>query len=270
MESTIARNISSTTLGVPQRFKNMEVRPLFNSRNHGPEYLTLDEALAENALSVMETMHDGPGARLKVTNRAPRPVLLLDCEELNGRKRTRAFNQSLLLPGNSETIILISGTEQDRWNHRGDGTSGGTLRIPHPSLNHRMELTAARLENYVRAFRPLPRQRGLLVAINGEIVGLDLFSREEAYSILHPKLIKSYATGALSESCICKDGEFHDEAMNFFTATGEWQQKQYPSAGYGSDYRLEGSTVSGTALVADGHVVHLALFRAAPWSASYE
>jgi hypothetical protein len=53
------------------------------------------------------------------------------------------------------------------------------------------------LDAYVQAFEAIPRQKGLLVMIDGEAVGFDMVSREEACEQLHGKLVKSYAMDAL-------------------------------------------------------------------------
>jgi hypothetical protein len=53
--------------------------------------------------------------------------------------------------------------------------------------------TAEELNAYAQAFSRVPDQQGILVAVGGKIVGVDLVANKRAYSILHDKLIKSYA-----------------------------------------------------------------------------
>ena len=55
------------------------------------------------------------------------------------------------------------------------------------------------LENYINAFELVEGQKGLLVFINGEIMGLDVISSKSAYKVLHKKLIKSYALDSMVE-----------------------------------------------------------------------
>ena len=62
----------------------------------------------------------------------------------------------------------------------------------------------AELEEYIKAFPYVRSQKGLLVFIAGEAVGFDFVSREKAFELLHPKLIKSYAMEAVLEDK--KDG----------------------------------------------------------------
>ncbi|MGQ0547365.1 MAG: ARPP-1 family domain-containing protein, partial [Betaproteobacteria bacterium] len=53
------------------------------------------------------------------------------------------------------------------------------------------------LQAYAGAFRPEPRQRGAVVAIDGRPVGLELFDSAAAFSKYLPKLVRSYALDAL-------------------------------------------------------------------------
>ena len=51
------------------------------------------------------------------------------------------------------------------------------------------------LKEYIQAFSCLPHQKGILVLVGGEIAGLDILSRESAFQIIFPKLVKSYCSG---------------------------------------------------------------------------
>src|SRR5438876_245510 len=108
----IDRYLSKIVLGEPQRFKNMTVVPLFHSTDGGPDYLTLEEALSANVLTIGEISQAGSVPQLKVTNLADVPVLLLDGEELVGARQNRVLNTSILVKERSETVIPVSCTEQ--------------------------------------------------------------------------------------------------------------------------------------------------------------
>jgi len=53
------------------------------------------------------------------------------------------------------------------------------------------------LEDYLKSFRLEGGQKGALVLIGGRVAGLDFVSREQAYGVLHAKLVKSYAMEAM-------------------------------------------------------------------------
>lgn len=55
------------------------------------------------------------------------------------------------------------------------------------------------LKEYIRAFQCLPHQKGMFVFVGGEVARWDILSRELAFKVVFPKLIKSYALDALLE-----------------------------------------------------------------------
>ena len=118
MEKIIGDYLSSIELGDMQQHKNMAVFPLFTSLNHGPEYLTLKEALALGVLTITEISEGGSVPNLKAINKGDLPIFLLDGEELAGAKQNRVLNTTILLKEHSETIIPVSCTEQGRWSYR--------------------------------------------------------------------------------------------------------------------------------------------------------
>ena len=60
-------------------------------------YLTLDEALATGLSSVTEISESGSVPELLVKRGSPKPVLILDGEELVGAKQNRIVNLTILV-----------------------------------------------------------------------------------------------------------------------------------------------------------------------------
>jgi len=56
---------------------------------------------------------------LKVTNRADRPLLLLDGEELLGAKQNCILNTTVLVAAHTEVTIPVTCVEEGRWGYRG-------------------------------------------------------------------------------------------------------------------------------------------------------
>jgi len=117
MEALVKECLEGLQFGGLQTHKNMAVVPLKTGGPPGPEYVTLQEGLAEGHLSVVEVSEGGSVPELKVVNRAEMWVLLLDGEELAGAKQNRVLNTSILLGGVSETVIPVSCTEHGRWSY---------------------------------------------------------------------------------------------------------------------------------------------------------
>ena len=120
---------------------------------------------------------------------------------------------------------------------------------------------AEELDAYAAAFQCESEQRGSLVLINGEPVGLDVISRDRAYYKLHPSLIKSYAMDALVRQKDNFDDATPDKVQAFLHEVEGCKASTFESVGAGVDYRFEGTGISGSALVCDDSVVHLEFFR---------
>jgi hypothetical protein len=114
---SVSEYISGLEWGNVQEFKNMAVMPIIDSSEEFSIYLTLKEALDMNMLKITEVNDSGSVPQLKAKNMSELPVLILDGEELVGAKQNRVLNTTILLKGDSETLIPVSCTEEGRWSY---------------------------------------------------------------------------------------------------------------------------------------------------------
>lgn len=117
------------------------------------------------------------------------------------------------------------------------------------------------LDAYLKAFACLPQQKGLLVYIDGDIVGFDFVSYEKAFAKVHGKLVKSYAMEAMLKD---KKDEAAPELMkakDFLREALACKEKKFKSVGRGWDLRFDGEAVVGSALRFRNKVIHTAFFR---------
>jgi len=117
MQNLIQDYLNTINTGEVQSHKNLAVYPLHSDYVVPFDYLTLDEALAENLIDVVELDEDGSVPELKVVNKSDRMVLILDGEELVGAKQNRIVNTTILIPANTTTVIPVSCVEQGRWSY---------------------------------------------------------------------------------------------------------------------------------------------------------
>lgn len=118
------------------------------------------------------------------------------------------------------------------------------------------------LDKYNRSFPVQDGQKGILVMVNGEVMGFDVISSGIAYYVLHRKLLKSYVLEAiLSEGEV--EGDFNglDKARTFLDDVRLSMGEKHKSVGYGWDHRLEGPTVVGSSLTYHDQVIHVAFFN---------
>jgi len=305
MDQIIKEYLTSFEFRELQHFENLGIIPLLTPLNKTPEYLTLKEALEKRVLAITEVSREGSVPELKVKNKAKKPVLLLDGEELVGAKQNRVLNTTILLKEKSETVIPVSCTEQGRWSYKSKELSdSGTVLTPklrlikaqtvsdslEDSREYRSdqgtvwegihdiseetgthsrtgamrdvyEAKRSDLDAYLKAFTCVPHQKGLLIFINGKIIGFDFVSLESAFKVLHPKLVKSYAMEALIEKKEKPKKPKVKEAKSFIEEVAACEEKKYESVGKGWDYRFQGKDVVGSALVFQKKVIHMAFFR---------
>jgi hypothetical protein len=120
---------------------------------------------------------------------------------------------------------------------------------------------AANVDSFVEALRPVEHQAGAVFAINGELVGLDLFDYPATLRKLLPKLVRSYALDAIDAADPVRAGGHASASPEaLMKAVLGAEAEAFPAVGEGEDLRLTGKDLTGGALVARGRVVHLSAF----------
>jgi len=135
---------------------------------------------------------------------------------------------------------------------------------PTSAMSDIYEQYTSKLEDYVSSFAPAEDQVGTLFAIDGRIVGFDLFDCADTLRKLFPKLIRSYALDALDAS-LGKETETKapsaDDAAEFLNVVARAKLETFPAIGEGEDLRLSARELTGAALAKKERVVHLSAFR---------
>ena len=102
---------------------------------------------------------------------------------------------------------------------------------------------------------------GVAFAINGKILGVDLFDKPTTLSKLWPKLIKSYAMDALEDGNEDQKLLQPESVIEWARSAQSAKQEWFDSPGVGQDVRIEGDMLVGAALVVEQQPIHLELFR---------
>ncbi|MBC8421194.1 MAG: hypothetical protein H8E10_21665 [Desulfobacterales bacterium] len=117
MDIVIKNYLEQLKVGRKQSYKNLSLYPLLSTYSSGLDYLLLDEALSENLIEVVEVGSDGSVPELKVVNKSPKLILILDGEELVGAKQNRIVNTTILIQRNTTIVIPVSCVEHGRWSY---------------------------------------------------------------------------------------------------------------------------------------------------------
>jgi hypothetical protein len=119
METVIREYLGQIKVGRTQGYRNLALFPLLSEYEAGLDFVTLDEALSAGLIEVTEVGQGGSVPEIRVVNKSPRRVLILDGEELVGAKQNRIVNTTLIVEAHSTTVIPVSCVEQGRWAHTG-------------------------------------------------------------------------------------------------------------------------------------------------------
>lgn len=117
-----------------------------------PDYLTLEEALREEAVVITELSEGGYVPELKLINQSESKVLILDGEELKGAKQNRIVNATFLIGPRMEAIIPVSCVEAGRWSYRSRNFDSGE-KIMHFSLRREDQKEVSKSLREQKTFR---------------------------------------------------------------------------------------------------------------------
>ncbi len=128
------------------------------------------------------------------------------------------------------------------------------------ALHDVYEQTENQLKEYIDAFK-VPEAEGILVVINGQIVGADLFDHTDTMRELCSKLLRSYALDALERKNLPPAKESSGDTQQFLDSTQKAAEESYDSVGLGKDVRLTGEQVTGSCLLWKNKPIHTCLFK---------
>ena len=187
--------------------------------------------------------------------------------------RSRDFsgaNRNLFAKARAKKMARVSESLARTGSRRGDqGEVWSDIQVkfcamdassPSMAVGDLYEARSTSIRDYVGAFKAGPLQRGGVFAVDGKVVGLELFDAPATFAKLLEKLVTSYVVDALEEQ---KDTPAPPEAAarQFIERMKAAAAEKYPAIAEGEDLRLSAPGLAGGALVADGRLVHLAAFE---------
>ncbi|PKN07658.1 MAG: hypothetical protein CVU72_03220, partial [Deltaproteobacteria bacterium HGW-Deltaproteobacteria-7] len=120
------------------------------------------------------------------------------------------------------------------------------VNAPTGAMRDTLEAKQEDMDEFLSHFPIIPGQNGLIVMVNGKVIGMDIVSRTEAFAALHPKLIRSYVMDALTEKPATGKTASREKADAFLAEIKQCTENKFDSIGYGRDYRYEGKKIVGS------------------------
>jgi len=132
---------------------------------------------------------------------------------------------------------------------------------PTASMSDMYDSYSDRLDSYVEGVTSVEGQVGAVFAINGKVVGLELFDHADTLRKLLPKIVRSYALDAIDVAVPQAVAPALEDAQSLLDECAVASADRFDAIGEGEDLRLQGTYLTGAGLVADGRIVHLCCFK---------
>jgi hypothetical protein len=113
------------------------------------------------------------------------------------------------------------------------------------------------VQRLVRELRPVPEQRGVIVATGSTVRSLDLFDKADTLAVYWDGLMRGYAMDAIGQPATTATLA---DAKAFAAMLSEAQLTEASGAGLGDELHLSSHQVTGVGLRWEGAVCHLAAF----------
>lgn len=296
--------LAAADIGQPVSAGRVTVWPL-QARLPAPdtEFATLDEASANHKITVEEVGEGGVVNTLLVSNSGEQTLYLMAGEVLLGGKQDRIVGRNTLVPPGAKGLeVPVYCVEHGRWQRQTEqfATAG---KLAHTKLRRQanaesqaavwgeVKAANARLdtENATGTYRAsvdkvaadaevtravaalragtgaAPRVAGLVIAVDGELRGVEWFASPGLYRKLEEKLLGSFVTDALEQAAPASAVRTPTrEQVALFVATADKSAARAErKGGDGKVYLYESDSVEGQTIfpAKDGAPVHKSWFK---------
>lgn len=276
-----------------QVHKNMAIIPIRTPKNYKFDILTLKKGFQLGLAKVKECEKSTVNT-LIVENKSSVPLLLVDGEEIVGGDQNRIVNSTILIAAQRKMKIPVNCTEHGRWGYKHEFVHSDymadlrTRRLKahaiHDGRNVQQEVwrsidnleadqsfsspTQAMTESYenkkadmneiVKSFEIIDGQTGVLIIVDGEIKGFEIFFSSEIYREYHEKILKSYLINTeINESVFTIDA---DAALELIISVIESDFSQKPRIGLEKPYQFKNDEGIGEIYTYEDEMIHFSYF----------
>ena len=231
---------------------------------------------------------------LVVKNNAVTPLLLVDGEEIIGGDQNRIVNATILIEAKSEMKVPVNCTEHGRWGYKhefkhsdyianyrtrsakvrasiANGDEQGAVwdaidvleskrnfSSPTQAMSESYDDAKADLSEFIDVFNVEKGQSGVVVLVDGEMKGFEIFLNSDVYSQYHEKIIKSYLIDTeINDSVFTIDIEL---IKNKISKALDSKVKKSKNNGLESRFDFKNEEGMGTLYTFQDELIHLSYF----------
>ena len=282
----------------PTVYKHLAIYPVFRKNQIGvTDYITLDEA--QNAGVVIIT--EKPSASVPmvvIMNTGRRPIYIMAGEIIIGGKQDRMVSFDVLIPPRKEIEVSVKCVEHGRWHGKsekfrsGGGLGSGAIRSAlqfdgqqdvwnevgkackendavTESGTYRAILSSKSVDRKSKPFLDAIKKGlrdddmvGMIMALNGEVVCVDIFANPTFFAKVKDKLLKAYVLDAISAKETSRKVPGKKEILGFFKELKVAKTEELKRYEANSNFELESDQIIGNeSRDKKGKVQHLNLYK---------
>jgi hypothetical protein len=130
------------------------------------------------------------------------------------------------------------------------------------AMSDAFDSSSDEMEKYMQNFKITENQNGIVIAINGKIIGFEFISNVQVFSQYFPKLMRGFIIDAVDEIVENYVEANVDNCREFVNNLENSTQTSFPSIGLGHSFRYESGKSIAAALVYNNETIHFSqLFR---------
>lgn len=113
------------------------------------------------------------------------------------------------------------------------------------------------IEKYIEHFKFDKTKNGIVVVINGRIVGFEMISKSEVFEEYFPKLLRGFVIDAIDDISEKFEEITNENVIEFLRKLKKCRQSSYKSVGLGDSFRYESEETIAAVLSQNDVVIHI-------------
>jgi len=282
----------------PVGHEHLAIFPVFRKTTIEVEdYLTLDEAQKTKVIIITEK-ESGSVPVVVIRNAGRKPIYIMAGEIIVGGKQDRMVSFDVLIPAGKEVEVTVRCVEHGRWHGKSpEFKSGGAVggkgvrtalqfkdqqdvwnevskacaenSVSSESGTYNAILSSEEVEQRSKSFLEamgkglkVDDMVGMIMALNGEVVCVDIFANPKFFAKVKDKLVKAYVLDAISVEVTSSDTPGKKDILSFFEELKVAKTEELKRYRANCNFELESDKLIGNeSRDKDGKLQHLNLYK---------
>ncbi|MGB3340936.1 MAG: DUF6569 family protein [bacterium] len=282
----------------PTTYEHLSIYPVFRKTSlEIGDYITLDQA-QKNKVVIISELSSASVPTVLIKNTGSKPIYIMAGEIIIGGKQDRMVSFDILIPGGKEVQVEVRCVEHGRWHGKSvEFSSGGAvgskgvrnalqfkeqtdvwaevskkcaeIDVASQSGTYGAILSSDEVEKKSKPFLDAMNQGmrdeamvGMIMALNGEVVCVDIFANPKFFAEIKEKLLKAYVLDAISTEEKNTKIASKKEILAFFDELKDAKTAELKKYSANCNTELESDELIGNeSRDKDGKLQHLNLYK---------